>query len=112
VCALRVADLDSAPDRMCIRVVAGKGGKDRYTLLAPSLLEALRRYWRACKHYGEAQALRSARQDTLDVAFLAHPERFKGRRPQPATLPTAVWINPPPTEKTNAPHREPSTVNS
>ena len=49
VCALRVADIDSAPDRMCIRVVAGKGGKDRYTLLTPSLLEALRLYWRICK---------------------------------------------------------------
>ena len=49
VCALRVADIDSAPDRMCIRVVAGKGGKDRYTLLSPSLLEALRVYWRICK---------------------------------------------------------------
>jgi integrase/recombinase XerD len=33
-CALRVADIDSAPDRMCIRVVHGKGGKDRYTLLS------------------------------------------------------------------------------
>lgn len=49
VCALRVADIDSAPDRMCIRVVAGKGGKGRYTLLSPSLLEALRVYWRICK---------------------------------------------------------------
>ena len=49
VCALRVADIDSAPDRMCIRVVAGKGGKDRYTLLSPSPLEALRVYWRICK---------------------------------------------------------------
>ena len=49
VCALRVSDIDSAPDRMCIRVVAGKGGKDRYTLLSPSLLEALRLYWRLCK---------------------------------------------------------------
>ena len=49
VCALRVTDIDSAPDRMCIRVTAGKGGKDRYTLLTPSLLEALRLYWRVCK---------------------------------------------------------------
>jgi site-specific recombinase XerD len=49
VCALRVADIDSAPDRMCIRVVAGKGSKDRYTLLTPCLLEALRLYWRICK---------------------------------------------------------------
>ena len=49
VCALRVTDIDSAPDRMCIRVTAGKGAKDRYTLLSPSLLEALRVYWRICK---------------------------------------------------------------
>lgn len=49
VCALRVADIDSAPDRMCLRVVAGKGNKDRYTLLTPSLLDALRLYWRTCK---------------------------------------------------------------
>ena len=49
VCALRVADIDSAPDRMCIRIVEGKGGKDRYTLLTPSLLEALRTYWRTCR---------------------------------------------------------------
>lgn len=49
VCALRVADIDGAPDRMCLRVVAGKGSKDRYTLLTPSLLEALRQYWRLCR---------------------------------------------------------------
>jgi len=41
---LRVADLDS--DRMTIRVEQGKGGQDRYTLLSPRLLEALRAYWR------------------------------------------------------------------
>ena len=46
-CALKVADLDSQPDRMCIRVRQGKGGRDRYTLLPPTLLEQLRLYWRA-----------------------------------------------------------------
>jgi site-specific recombinase XerD len=46
-CALTLADIDSQPDRMCLRVRSGKGGQDRYTLLPPTLLEALRTYWRA-----------------------------------------------------------------
>jgi integrase/recombinase XerD len=45
VCALQVADIESAPDRMCIKVRQGKGAKDRYTLLSASLLSALRQYW-------------------------------------------------------------------
>ena len=31
---------------MTIRVQHGKGGPDRYTVLSPHLLEALRGYWR------------------------------------------------------------------
>jgi site-specific recombinase XerD len=45
-CALRVSDIDSATDRMCIRVGIGKGGKGRYTLLGATLLDSLRRYVR------------------------------------------------------------------
>lgn len=45
VCHLQVADIESAPDRMCLKVRHGKGGKDRYTLLSPSLLATLRAYW-------------------------------------------------------------------
>jgi hypothetical protein len=45
--------------------------------------------------------------------FMATPTRFKGRRPQAHALPTAAWINPPPSEtitpKTND---YPCTVNS
>ncbi len=41
---LQVSDLDS--DRMTIRVRGGKGGKDRYTVLAQRTLEVLRDYWR------------------------------------------------------------------
>ena len=48
VCCLRVGDIDSAPDRMCVRVNAGKGGADRYSILSPSLLTLLRLY---CKTY-------------------------------------------------------------
>jgi site-specific recombinase XerD len=41
---LKVSDIDS--QRMLVRVVAGKGGKDRDLPLSPALLEILREYWR------------------------------------------------------------------
>lgn len=46
-------------------------------------------------HYGRAVALRAQRAVTLEAAFIAHPNRFKGIAPQPPSLPTAAWINPP-----------------
>jgi integrase len=46
LCTLRPEHIDTAADRMCVRVVQGKGGKDRYVPLAADLLEALRGYWR------------------------------------------------------------------
>ena len=63
-------------------------------------------------HYGHAQALREVRQVALDAAFLATPNRFKGRRPAPFNLPTAVWINPPVTETIRPKTPEPCTLNS
>jgi len=41
---LKVSDIDS--QRMIIRVVEGKGGKDRDLPLSPALLQTLREYWR------------------------------------------------------------------
>ncbi len=41
---LKVSDIDS--QRMIIRVVEGKGSKDRDLPLSPALLETLREYWR------------------------------------------------------------------
>ena len=47
VCHLELTDIETASDRMCIKVRQGKGGKDRYTLLSPRLLKSLQLYWRA-----------------------------------------------------------------
>jgi len=47
LCALRVEHIDSAADRMCVRVVQGKGARDRYVPLSQELLVLLRRYWSA-----------------------------------------------------------------
>jgi integrase/recombinase XerD len=47
---LKVGDIDSA--RMLIRVEQGKGRKDRYVMLAPDLLEMLRRWWRSARPMG------------------------------------------------------------
>ncbi|MEY4562342.1 MAG: hypothetical protein RLZZ618_1619 [Pseudomonadota bacterium] len=49
LCQLRGCDIDSAADRMCIRVIQGKGAQDRFALLTPELLDDLRLYWRSCR---------------------------------------------------------------
>lgn len=46
-------------------------------------------------HFGQAAAVRAQRERVLAAAYAAHPERFVNGHPQPADLPTAVWINPP-----------------
>jgi integrase/recombinase XerD len=47
VVSLQVGDIDSA--RMLIRVDQGKGKKDRYVMLSPSLLDLLRDWWRQAR---------------------------------------------------------------
>jgi putative transposase len=63
-------------------------------------------------HYGLAKEMHTARQITLDAAFLAHPNRFKSKNPQPPAMPTAAWINPPQKETVTAINQQPCTVNS
>ena len=46
--ALRVSHIDSK--RGLLRIVQGKGAKDRYAMLSPRLLQVLRRYYRATPH--------------------------------------------------------------
>lgn len=49
----------------------------------------------ASVHYGQAPLLLDQRQQVLLAAYEARPERFVRGRPQVATLPKEVWINPP-----------------
>jgi len=49
----------------------------------------------AMVHTGQAATVYEARAHVLAVAYAAHPERFVRRPPQPPSLPTAAWINPP-----------------
>jgi putative transposase len=46
-------------------------------------------------HYGRAQAVLDQRQQVLQAAYAAHPERFVRGEPKPPSLPTEVWINEP-----------------
>jgi site-specific recombinase XerD len=50
VISLKVSDIDSK--RMVIRVEQGKGGKDRYVMLSPHLLDLLRTWWKAARPRG------------------------------------------------------------
>ena len=46
-------------------------------------------------HSGQAEAVIARRQTHLDAAYAARPERFVNAPPKHASLPEAVWINPP-----------------
>jgi site-specific recombinase XerD len=46
LCRVRVSDIDGHADRMCVRIVQGKGAKDRYVPLAPDVLQLLRGWWK------------------------------------------------------------------
>jgi putative transposase len=48
----------------------------------------------AVVHSGQAEGVRQARQQVLQQAYLAHPERFVRGLPCPPTLPNTVCINP------------------
>ncbi len=50
VVSLKISDIDST--RMVIRVEQGKGGKDRYVMLSPPLLDLLRAWWREARPRG------------------------------------------------------------
>jgi putative transposase len=44
---------------------------------------------------GRTPQMMAARAHTWQAAFEAHPERFKGKKPEPTPLSRAVWMNQP-----------------
>jgi site-specific recombinase XerD len=65
-CHLKAEHLDAA--RQQIRIVQGKGRKDRYTLLSPRLLAELRSYWRMFRPpHWLFPATRSPQQPMVDA---------------------------------------------
>jgi len=46
-------------------------------------------------HHGHAETVSAVRADVLTAAYTRNPERFVRKHPQPAVLPTTVWINKP-----------------
>jgi site-specific recombinase XerD len=72
VASLRAADVDS--QRGVLRVRSGKGRKDRITVLPPTLLDALRAWWRARPKGGEP--LFPGRQADRGLSHNAIAQRF------------------------------------
>ena len=59
ICRLRVDDVD--PKRMVLRIRGSKRGRERYVMLSPLLLSAMRAYWKVARPSG--------------------PHLFRGRKP-------------------------------
>lgn len=62
-------------------------------------------------HYGQVQSMREVMKATLNAAFSATPNRFKGIRPCLKPMPNAAWINPPPKQRKPTETAQPCTVN-
>jgi site-specific recombinase XerD len=77
-------------ERHQIRVVQGKGRKDRYTLLSPRLLEELRSYWRWCR---PAHWLFPASRDPFKPMLDATAQRIFHQAVERAGLPDKGGIH-------------------
>ncbi|MGA2248081.1 MAG: site-specific integrase [Verrucomicrobiota bacterium] len=87
-CHLKVADLLGT--RHQIRVVQGKGKKDRYTILSPQLLQELRQYWQL---FRVTDWLFPASVDPQQPMIDATAQRIFNRAVQRAGLPRRGGIH-------------------
>ena len=63
----------------------------------------------ASVHDGTARTIRARRQQVLDAAYAARPDRFRGRHPVAPKLPGKAWINKP---RTSIETKEATQTNS
>lgn len=72
--SLCIGDIDGA--RSVIHIRQGKGGKDRYVILSPTMLKTLRTYWKQCRlkkhHQGQSSdfIFTGASEDAISIASL------------------------------------------
>jgi integrase/recombinase XerD len=66
---LRVGDLDRS--RSTVHVRCGKGNKDRYVILSPTMLQALEAYWKQCRC--KQKALMSQNNDLVFLSRAGKP---------------------------------------
>lgn len=86
---LRIPDIDS--ERMQLKVVGGKGGRDRYVPISPRLLTELRNYWKAARpsHYlfpGKTADVPLSSATIQKVCKLAAAQARISKRVSPHTL--------------------------
>ena len=85
VVALKPCHIESASDRMVVRVEQGKGRKDRYTLLSRHSLELLRTYWKKYQptgwlFYGFDRSKPMARGSAQQIYYKACKAAGLGKR--------------------------------
>ena len=89
LCALRIEHIDTAADRMCVRVVQGKGARDRYVPLAPTCSRRC-----ACTVQGAAPAwLFAAATDASRALNIEQAQRWYHRARDAAGITKAGGIH-------------------
>ncbi|HEM48791.1 MAG TPA: integrase [Caldithrix sp.] len=84
---LKLTDIDSK--RMQIHVRSGKGKKDRFSLLAPSLLKQLRIYYKTCK---PQSWLFPGKEDNNPICSMSIQRMFKNAKKKPKSLNQPAFI--------------------